>query len=384
AGLVPAALGSDTGGSIRQPAHWAGVVGLKPSYGAVSRWGLVAHASSLDCVGVLARSVEDAGAVFAHMQGGRAERDWGEDETCGARGRGRGEEWVQALGVGSSSFDPLPPPPRPPLLTVGVVAELWQAPGQDQGMRALLDSTLERLTEAVRGTAAAPVRLTTVSLPSARLALPAYYVLSSSEASANLARYDGILYPPRPAERVAEEKGAGGSSSGADALTARRRRASLGAEALRRVLGGTYCLREGHAAATYHQAHEIRKRLGVEAAVALEGCDVLLAPVAPGPAPLLEEERAAEQDPLHEYAGDLMTVLVNLAGLPAVAVPAGLLEAAALPPERGLAPKTRLPAGLQVVGRRWDEQGVLRAARILEETCWGVTGAPLAPVSAPV
>jgi aspartyl-tRNA(Asn)/glutamyl-tRNA(Gln) amidotransferase subunit A len=318
---VPLAFGSDTGGSIRQPAALCGVVGLKPTYGRVSRSGLVAFASSLDQIGPLAGSVDDAALALSVIAGGDP-RD------------------------ATSSAEP--------------VAEYRGEPSGVKGLRAGLPRELEvdRLASDVRADweralarlEELGVALVEVDVPSLRAANAVYYVLANSEASANLARFDGARYGRRsPEARTLDE------------LYHKSRCEGFGAEVKRRILLGTFALSSGYYEAYYGRAAAVARALGHELAAALRQADFLLSPTSPTPAFALGER----SDPLAMYLSDVYTVPANLVGLPAVAVPSGLSAEG-------------LPLSLQLLGRPFDEALLLRVAGAFE----AVTGfrRPLLPV----
>ena len=320
AGLVRGALGSDTGGSIRQPAAFCGCVGLKPTYGRVSRFGLLAYASSLDVVGPLGASVEDCARILSAIAGADPH-----DATC------------------------LPLPPQDFLAALLTAEELGDRPlaGRRYGLLA------ETLEEGVHPGVVAAVRTASarledlgaiveeVRLPSSSYGLPAYYTIAVSEASSNLSRYDGIQYGVR--------KGADDMMS----TVASSRGAGLGAEVKRRILMGTYALSSGSYDAYYNQALRMRRRIKEEYEAALGDFDALLSPCAPTPA---YEFGAKTSDPLQMYLGDLMTVNVNLAGLPALSLPCGFCE------EGG----QTLPVGLQLIGPALGEERLLSDGHVLE------------------
>lgn len=275
AGMVPFALGSDTGGSVRQPASFCGVYGLKPTYGAVSRFGLVAYASSLDVIGVAAGDVATARAVFESMRG------------------------VDQLDHSSVDY-PEPPPPAPlDSLTVGIPEGVLE--GVDPAVRAAVDATRERLE-------GLGVRCRPVTLGLQEHVVPAYYVIATAEASANLARYDGVRYGVR----------GGGEALDAEELTVAARSAGFGAEVKLRILLGTYVLRSGFQEQYYQRAQRVRTLIRDACAQAFQEVDLLLLPTFPVP-PFARG--AAGLDAFQQKQGDLFTCTANLAGLPALAVP---------------------------------------------------------------
>lgn len=314
AGAVPAALGSDTGGSVRQPAAFCGVVGVKPTYGRVSRFGLVAFASSLDQIGVLARDTATAAAVLGVISGPDPR-----DATCA------GGEPIQA------------PRRRDRLdgMVVGVPREYFP-PDLDPGVRSLCDRALA----ALRDLGAA---VHEISLPHTGYATPAYYVLAPAEAASNLARYDGARYGLR--------------RPGADARALYRatRGAGFGPEVRRRVLIGTFVLSGGHYEAYYGRAQRVRARVVEDFRGAFAGgCDVLFTPTAPTTA-----FRAGEKldDPLSMYRADVFVVPASLAGVPAISIPIGQLEG--------------LPVGGQLIGPAFADTRLLEIAGALERAGLG-------------
>ncbi|MFW6193653.1 MAG: Asp-tRNA(Asn)/Glu-tRNA(Gln) amidotransferase subunit GatA, partial [Gemmatimonadota bacterium] len=312
AGIVPAALGSSTGGSVRQPAAMCGVVGVKPTYGRVSRYGLVAFASSLDQVGVLARTVEDAARVLEVVSG-----DDPRDATCRDR-----------------------PVPR------AAVAREVELDGAvlglpDEYLDEGLDPAVRRCVEAAADTAEdAGARVRRVSLPSTPRAIPCYYVLATAEASSNLARYDGVRYGVRADD-----------APDAESMQAATRGRGFGEEVKRRVMLGTYALSAGYYEDHYLRAQRARRQVaGDFASVFDEGVDAVLAPTAPTPAfPL----GARTDDPFRMYLSDVYTVSANLAGLPAVSLPVGDADG--------------LPVGAQLTCPPWEEERMLGLALRLEE-----------------
>jgi aspartyl-tRNA(Asn)/glutamyl-tRNA(Gln) amidotransferase subunit A len=313
AGLVPLALGSDTGGSVRQPAALCGITGFKPTYGRLSRFGLVAFGSSLDQVGILARSVRDVELALEALSG-VDERD-------------------------STSLDE-PPVQRQAQanlngLRVGVPEEYF-GPGLDPRVRAVTDAALARLTEL--GCVRVPI-----GLARTELAIPCYYVLATAEAASNLARFDGVRYGPRA--------DGDGTLAGMQAATRAR---GFGAEVKRRILLGTYVLSRGYYEAWYGHATAVRAALAEEFRAAFEKVDVVAGPTSPTLAFRLGERSA---DPVAMYLSDALTVPASLAGLPAISVPAGLAREG-----------TRdLPVGLQLIGPRRADARLLAIARAFQE-----------------
>jgi aspartyl-tRNA(Asn)/glutamyl-tRNA(Gln) amidotransferase subunit A len=302
---VPLSLGTDTGGSIRQPAALTGVVGLKPTYGRVSRYGVIAFASSLEQVGPFARDAEDAATLLAVIAG----LDPCDSTTAPVPVPDYGAE----LGRGLDG------------LSVAVTDVLFE--GADDGVRAAVESAIDLL-------AANGARITRgIELPTVRAALPAYYLIAPAEASANLARYDGVKY------------GAGDTDGpGLWDEMERTRGAGFGTEVKRRIMLGTYALSAGYHDAYYLKAQKVRTLIRQELDRALVEHDLLLSPTTPGPAFRLGER---VNDPLAMYLSDLYTIPANIAGHPAISTPAGLVD--------------RLPVGLQLLGRPFEEGTLLRA-----------------------
>jgi aspartyl-tRNA(Asn)/glutamyl-tRNA(Gln) amidotransferase subunit A len=312
AGAVPAALGSETGGSVRQPASFCGVVGIKPTYARVSRYGLVAFGSSLDQIGVLGRSVHDAARVLSVISG----RDV-KDATCEDR-------------------DPLRLPTVPESLqgfVIGVPKEYFPA-DLDAGVRRACDRAIRILKEL-----GAVVR--EVSLPHTAYAVPCYYVIAPAEASSNLARFDGVRYGPR-----FDGKGA----ADVRALYRRTRGAGFGAEVRRRILVGTYVLSSGYYDAYYRKAQQVRALLAQDFRNVFDrGVDLLFTPTTPTPAFKAGEKLA---DPVQMYLSDIFVCTANLAGLPAMSLPIGRVKG--------------LPVGGQLIGKAFLEDEMLEAAYALE------------------
>jgi aspartyl-tRNA(Asn)/glutamyl-tRNA(Gln) amidotransferase subunit A len=306
AGIVPVALGSDTGGSIRQPAGFTGVVGMKPTYGRVSRYGLVAFASSLDQIGPFGCSVRDCAVVLDAISGHDPL-----DSTSLPEPPTRS---VDALDGDVSG------------LVIGLPKEASSLEGVSPGVR-------DRVAEGVAALEAAGAKTCEVSLPHLRYGIAAYYLIAPAEASSNLARYDGVRYGLR----------AGDGQDGVTGMYERTRSEGFGAEVKRRILLGTYVLSAGYYEAYYRKAQKVRTLLRTDFARAFERCDVIALPTSPETAfPL--GERA--EDPLRMYVADIFTVPGNLAGLPGVSLPCGL--------EAGL------PVGLQLLGRPLEDASLLR------------------------
>ena len=316
AGAVPLALGSDTGGSVRQPAALCGVVGLKPTWGRVSRRGLVAFASSLDQVGPLARTVEDAALAFSAIAG----PDPG-DATCA---NVPVEDPVPGLEDGVEG------------VRIGTVRELGADGGVElpEGVRTAFGAALAALGDA-------GAEVSGVSVPAIAAALPAYYVLATAEASSNLARFDGVRYGRRaPTE----------ASEGARAVIEASRSAGFGAEVTRRILLGTFVLSAGYADRYYGRARAVRAALRAQLEDAFRGVDLLATPTTPDTAfPLGSRLR----DPVAMARSDRFTTPASLAGLPALSVPCGVGD-------------DGLPLGLQLVAPAFGEALLLRAARVVE------------------
>ena len=311
AGIVRCALGSDTGGSVRQPASFCGVVGIKPTYGRVSRYGLVAFASSLDQVGTLGATVEEA-ALLLQVVAGSDPRD----ATSSPRDV---PDFLDDISQGVEG------------LRVGVPAEYFTE-ALDPDVRRLCEESLALLEEA-----GASIR--EVSLPHTEYAVPTYYVLAPAEASSNLARYDGVRYGRR----------APGVDSVAAVYEASRTQ-GFGKEVTRRIMLGTFALSAGYYAAYYDRAQKTRMLISRDfERVWEDGSDVLFTPTAPTPAFPLGERT---QDPVSMYLSDIYTVTANLAGIPGISIPIGMVDG--------------LPVGGQFLAPRWEELGMLRAARGLE------------------
>lgn len=320
--LVPAALGSDTGGSIRQPAACCGVVGFKPTYGRVSRYGLVAFGSSLDQIGPLALTVRDAARIYRVMAGPDPR-----DSTTSGEAAGDPEASLED-GVRG--------------LRVGFLAE-----AQSAGLAPEVAADLARARQAFRDAGA---EVLDVSVPRAAAAIAIYYVIASAEASSNLARYDGVRYGPRLGD------------SDLKALYVETRTAGFGPEVKRRILLGTFALASGYYEAYYGQAMRARALLAEDFSRAFASADVLVCPSIPSAAFRLGEK---VDDPLTMYLSDVFTVPASLAGLPAISVPSGLADG--------------LPLGLQVMAAPFREDLLFRAARAFErETAMPADAPPAA------
>ena len=322
AGSCVASLGSDTGGSIRQPASFCGVVGLKPTYGRVSRWGLVAFASSLDQVGPFAGSVADVAELLQVIAGPDPR-----DSTCLDA-----EVPDFSAGLNQSIKG----------LKVGVIQECFDAEGLDPEVKASVQASAAQLE-------ALGAELVEVSCPRFNDGIATYYVIAPSEASANLARYDGVKYGFRAedAESLA-------------AMTARSRAEGFGAEVQRRILIGTYALSAGYVDAYYKKAQQVRTLIRRDFDAAFQSVDVLLTPTAPSTA---FKAGAHADDPLAMDLADLLTIPVNLAGLPAISVPCGFSAAG-------------LPIGMQLIGNVLDEPRLLQVAHQYEQAAQAFASRP--------
>ena len=315
AGIVPFATGTDTGGSIRQPAAFCGITGLKPTYGRVSRYGMIAYASSLDCGGVLARTAEDCAHVLAALAG--------HDPRDATSARHPVDDYVPALAQPLAG------------LRIGVAREYF-GDGVDAGVAAAVHAALREL----EGLGA---RLVDIALPNAAHAIPAYYVIAPAEASSNLSRYDGVRYGHRCADPTSLED-----------LYTRSRAEGFGAEVQRRILTGTYVLSAGYYDAYYLRAQRVRRRIADDFAAAFADVDLIAGPTTPTPAFRIGEKSG---DPLALYAADVNTVAVNLAGLPAISLPAGFVAG--------------LPVGLQLIAPAFAEARLLQAGhRLQQATDW--------------
>jgi len=323
-GLAPWAIGTDTGGSIRQPAALCGIVGLKPTYGAVSRYGMIAFASSLDQCGPLTRSVADAALLLAILQG---------KDPC------------DSTSVGLAEAPRLPDLESLDGLTFAVPTDLT-GHGLDAGVRGVFEATLEAI-EGLGG------EIAEVELPHAEHGISAYYVIAPAEASSNLARYDGVRYGMR-------------ADAAGDVIEMYEatRSAGFGAEVKRRIMLGTYALSSGYYEAYYGQAQKVRTKIAADFAAAFGEFDFVVTPTSPTVAFGLGEKT---DDPLAMYLNDFFTVPMSLAGIPAISIPAGLAA-----PEGG---GPQLPVGFQIAAPAFAEQKLLDAAHALERAI-GFDGCP--------
>jgi len=311
--LCPAATGTDTGGSIRQPAAFVGISGIKPTYGRCSRWGIVAFASSLDQAGPMARDVRDCAIMLEAMAGFDPKDATSLDLPV--------PEWEAGLNADLRGKK------------VGIARE-YRLDGMDADVAKSWDDGIAWLKDA-------GAEIVDISLPHTKYALPAYYIVAPAEASSNLARYDGVRYGLR---ELADH-------GGLQDMYAATRAAGFGAEVKRRILIGTYVLSAGFYDAYYTQAQKVRTLIARDFEAAWAKCDVVLAPTAPSAAFALGDKTA---DPLAMYLNDVFAVPASLAGLPAMSVPAGLN-------------REGLPLGLQIIGKAFDEQGVLNAGLAIEQ-----------------
>ncbi|BCX80753.1 aspartyl-tRNA(Asn)/glutamyl-tRNA(Gln) amidotransferase subunit A [Methylomarinovum caldicuralii] len=314
AGLVPAATGTDTGGSIRQPAAFCGITGLKPTYGRVSRWGMIAFASSLDQGGPMARSAEDCALLLQAMAGF--------DERDSTSVDAPVPDYAAALDLDLKG------------LKIGLPTQFFRD----------LDAKMARVLEAaVAEYRKLGAEFRDIDLPNIGLSVPAYYVIAPSECSSNLARYDGVRYGYRCEDPKDLED-----------LYLRTRAEGFGAEVKRRILIGTYALSAGYYDAYYLKAQKIRRLIADDFKRAFEEVDLILGPTTPTPAFRLGEKTG---DPLSMYLSDIYTIAVNLAGLPGISLPAGFIDG--------------LPVGMQLIGAYFDEARLLGAAhRYQQVTDW--------------
>jgi len=312
AGIVPVALGSDTGGSVRQPASLCGVIGIKPTYGRVSRYGLVAFGSSLDQIGVFAQQARDAAAVL-QVIAGRDSHDATTADVAVPDYIGETEKSVAGLRLG--------------------VARTLLGEGLDQEVRI----AVEKAIEAYRALGA---EIVDVDLPHAKYAIAVYYIIATAEACSNLARYDGVRYGFRAEEATALKD-----------MYRKTRDEGFGAEVKRRIMLGTYVLSAGYYDAYYLKAQKVRTLIKQDFATAFSKCDAVLTPTAPTPAFRFGEK---VDDPLAMYLNDIYTVTANLAGVPGISVPCGVSSEV-------------LPIGLQLLGPYWGEGTLFRLAHAYQQ-----------------
>jgi aspartyl-tRNA(Asn)/glutamyl-tRNA(Gln) amidotransferase subunit A len=313
AGTALAALGSDTGGSIRQPAAFCGVVGLMPTYGRVSRYGLIAFASSLDHIGPLTRTVRDAAIILKTIAG--------RDPLDSTSANVAVPDYVKEMSTPVKG------------LRLGIPKEYF-GEGLDAEVRASLEAAIEQLR--TDGCEIVPI-----SLPHTPYAIPTYYVIATAEASANLARYDGVRYGYRSAQAHTLSE-----------MYRKSRDEGFGAEVKRRIMLGTYALSSGYYDAYYLKAQRVRTLLTRDFEEAFQKVDAIVTPTTPTPAFKLGEKA---DDPLAMYLADIYTVTADLAGIPGISVPCGQT-------------KSGLPIGLQILGKHFDESTVLRVANAVEQS----------------
>jgi aspartyl-tRNA(Asn)/glutamyl-tRNA(Gln) amidotransferase subunit A len=313
AGLAPWAIGTDTGGSIRQPAALCGIVGLKPTYGSVSRYGMIAFASSLDQCGPLTRDVTDAALLYRHMVGA---------DPCDSTSLDHPEEIR------------LPSAERLDGMRFGVPPELSSGEGVEPGVLEVFQRTLDLIRE-LGG------ELVDISLPHSRYGISAYYVIAPAEASANLARYDGVRFGIRKS---------GDGQGDLTGMYEATRHDGFGTEVKRRIMLGTYALSSGYYDAYYGRAQRVRTKIADDFRAAFEQVDLIVTPTSPTVAFKLG---AKVDDPLAMYLNDLFTVPMPLAGIPAISIPAGLSD--------------DLPVGFQLAGPAFSENRILDAAYALEQ-----------------
>ncbi len=313
--LAPAATGTDTGGSIRQPAALCGITGIKPTYGRVSRWGMIAFASSLDQAGPMTRSAEDAALMLAAMAGFDERDSTSIDRPV--------DDYATALGKPLQG------------LKIGLPKEYF-----GEGLDAAVGAAVEAAVDEYRRLGA---EVRDISLPNTALAVPAYYVVAPAECSSNLSRFDGVRFGYRCDDpRDLED------------LYVRSRGEGFGAEVKRRIMVGTYALSAGYYDAYYLKAQQVRQLIRKDFVDAFEQVDLILGPTSPTPAFRLGEKA---DDPVTMYLSDIYTIAVNLAGLPGMSIPAGFVDG--------------LPVGLQLIGSYFDEARLLNAAHQYQQvTDW--------------
>jgi len=313
--LAPAATGTDTGGSIRQPASLCGFTGLKPTYGLVSRYGMIAFASSLDQAGPMAISAEDCALMLDVMTG--------HDEKDSTSLNRKKENYSNSLDKEIKG------------LRIGIPKEFFED-GLDSDVQKLIEAALKQYEKL-------GAKIVDISLPNNYLAIPAYYVIAPAEASSNLSRYDGVRYGYRTKEY-----------DDLMDMYFKTRQEGFGDEVKRRILIGTYVLSAGYFDAYYLKAQKIRRLISNDFKVAYEKCDVIMGPSAPSVAFKSGEK---QEDPLAMYLQDIFTISTNLAGLPAMSIPAGFVN--------------NLPVGLQLIGNHFEESKILNVAHIYQQnTDW--------------
>jgi len=311
--IAMGATGTDTGGSIRQPASFCGITGIKPTYGRCSRWGVVAFASSLDQAGPMARTIEDCALMLKSMAGHDPKDSTSAPKDVPDFTAGLTDD-IKGLRIG------IPKEYRMEGMSEEI-DKLWE-----QGIAWLKDAGAE---------------IVDISLPHTKYALPAYYIIAPAEASSNLARYDGVRYGLRVCD----------DGDNLIDMYEKTRAEGFGDEVKRRIMIGTYVLSAGYYDAYYVKAQKIRRLIAQDFTNAYEQCDVILTPTAPSEAFAIGEN---EEDPLTMYLNDVYTVSINLAGLPGLSIPAGLS-------------KNGLPLGLQLVGKSWDEATILKVGQHIEK-----------------
>lgn len=310
AGEIVASLGSDTGGSIRQPASFNGVVGFKPTYGRVSRWGLIAFSSSLDQIGVMTRNVEDNARVMAAISGADPKDSTSVDMPV---------DYLDKINDDIKG------------MRIGIPSEYFGS-GVDEGVKA-------KINEAIETMKSLGAIVDEVSLPHSKYAVPTYYIIASSEASSNLQRFDGIRYGYRAPE-----------AKTLDEVYVETRTQGFGDEVKRRIMLGTYSLSAGYYDAYFNQAAKVRTLIRQDFDNVFKDHDLILAPTTPTTA---FEIGTKISDPVTMYMNDVLTIPVNLAGLPAASIPAGLSDG--------------LPVGMQLIGNRFDEKTIYQAANAFEK-----------------
>ena len=314
ANMCAGATGTDTGGSIRQPSSLCGVTGIKPTYGRLSRYGIIAFASSLDQAGPIAKDVTDCAILLKTMAG--------YDEKDSTSANKEVPNYQKVLGQDIKG------------LRIGIPAE-YRLQGLNPEIAAVWDKGIELLKE--KG-----AKIVDISLPHTKYALPTYYIIAPAEASANLARYDGLRYGKRIEGKTLEE------------MYMNSRTAGFGKEVKRRIMIGTYVLSSGYYDAYYMKAQKVRRLIKQDFANAFEKCDIILTPTSPVAAfPI--GDKSMHKDSITMYLNDVFTISVNLAGLPGLSLPAGLS-------------KEGLPLGLQIIGKSFDEETVFKAAYQLEKS----------------